>query len=555
MPGSPVVEKSLNDALARVGGIATQEAAQEFADAVSGMLNSDKGLNIELKSKTLAQLRRVCGRYGVVPTSYVLAGVVKDEPLPQKTGIVTETWKGTYENKPVAIKIFKIAERRNDGEKIKTRFYKEVVLWKRLAHKNILPCLGISRDVAELCLISPWMKNGCITQYIRNNPLVNPLDLLKDTANGLNYLHTSGLIHGDLRAEHIFIGENGQACIANTGHTSIAPVAFGTCKSIITAGTMSLDSFKWRWAAPELQEPNAYDIPKVVATKHSDIYGMGMVIYEVLAREAPFREYDDTTVLSEIQNGKRPRKPADAAPLGITESIWMLLGQCWDWEPRFRPASAHVLNVLREAHQSGDVGAVTSRRLKLKMKDVVISLTTKRKVSPYLTLQYGPHTHTTSRATAVGGTKYTWDDHESWTITLDGQWHGQVIIVQLLHRGFFGRREVLGSGKLSLVTTTMELTAEMDVLSTKGLSGAKVNAQVMAMLIFAFNVLPTTLLNLRWSLTFMLPKLEGTIPGTFVKSASGIENARSPSIFNCFHVQVLYFHSFACSQLKRDIQT
>lgn len=37
MPGSPVVEKSLNDELARIGGIATHEAAQEFVDVVSGV--------------------------------------------------------------------------------------------------------------------------------------------------------------------------------------------------------------------------------------------------------------------------------------------------------------------------------------------------------------------------------------------------------------------------------------------------------------------------------------------------------------------------------------
>jgi len=84
------------------------------------MLDSDKEMTVELKSRTLTALRRVCGRYGVVPTSYVLTGIVRDEPVPQKTGIVTETWKGTYETKLVAIKIFKITEGRKDYDKIKT---------------------------------------------------------------------------------------------------------------------------------------------------------------------------------------------------------------------------------------------------------------------------------------------------------------------------------------------------------------------------------------------------------------------------------------------------
>ena len=44
---------------------------------------------------------------------------MKDEPIPRKVSIVTETWRGSYKAKPVAIKIFKIAEGREDYDKIK----------------------------------------------------------------------------------------------------------------------------------------------------------------------------------------------------------------------------------------------------------------------------------------------------------------------------------------------------------------------------------------------------------------------------------------------------
>jgi len=83
-------------------------------------LDSDEELDAELRSRALDNLRRICGRYGVVPTPYVLTGVVKDGLFPQKSGIVTETWRGTYETKPVAIKIFKITEGYKDYCKIKT---------------------------------------------------------------------------------------------------------------------------------------------------------------------------------------------------------------------------------------------------------------------------------------------------------------------------------------------------------------------------------------------------------------------------------------------------
>ena len=225
--------------------------------------------------------------------------------------------------------------------------------------------------------------------------------------------------------EHILIGDDGQACIANTGHTSIAPTGFTISKLNIASGTWSLNELRWRWAAPELQRPDEYGMSKVVATKPSDIYGMGMVVYEVsycnpfvllwylisaqvLAREVPFGEYPDLVVLTEIQNGKRPRRPVNEASPGITDSIWMLLEQCWDWDPAYRPNSTHVLNTIRKIHQSGDAGVAIPGQFKLRMKDIVINLATKQKIKPYITLKYGSRVHTTPCATAVGENRYIW---------------------------------------------------------------------------------------------------------------------------------------------------
>ena len=82
-------------------------------------MDSDEEFDIELKSRALTNLRKVCGRHGVVPASYVLTGVVRDEHVPRKDTAVTATWRGTYKTEPVAIKIFKIAEGREDHDKIK----------------------------------------------------------------------------------------------------------------------------------------------------------------------------------------------------------------------------------------------------------------------------------------------------------------------------------------------------------------------------------------------------------------------------------------------------
>ena len=225
--------------------------------------------------------------------------------------------------------------------------------------------------------------------------------------------------------EHILIECDGQACIANSGHSRIASTAFAISETPIASDTVALDEFRWRWSAPELQQPDVYGMQSAIATKPSDIYGMGMVIYEVspwsplvlllcltfaqvLTREAPFSEYTDVTMLAEIQKGKRPQRPVNITSSWITDPIWMLLEQCWDWRPDCRPSSTHVLNAIRGSCQSGDTEAAMPRRLKLKMKDIVTDWEAKQTINPYVTLRYGSLVHTTSHAAAVGENKYVW---------------------------------------------------------------------------------------------------------------------------------------------------
>ena len=87
-------------------------------------------------------------------------------------------------------------------------------MWKRLTHPNIVPFKGVTLD--PLRIVSVWMPGGDLTAYITRNPQTNRLNLvsqiwrllknmclvfceLVDVAKGLQYLHLSDVIHGDLK--------------------------------------------------------------------------------------------------------------------------------------------------------------------------------------------------------------------------------------------------------------------------------------------------------------------------------------------------------------------
>ena len=89
---------------------------------------------------------------------------------------------------------------------------------KQLEHDNILPFYGVATTISDFSLVFPWYKNGNIDQYLENNPRVDRYDLastskpttysrrlhepyeqLLGVVNGLVFLRSNGLVHGDLK--------------------------------------------------------------------------------------------------------------------------------------------------------------------------------------------------------------------------------------------------------------------------------------------------------------------------------------------------------------------
>jgi serine/threonine protein kinase len=90
-------------------------------------------------------------------------------------------------------------------------------VWKRLNHPNVLPTLGAGPDIAELCVVSPWMPDGHLLQYLKKYPGAPRVSIVSvhgvydneftelDThkmlgaVDGLSYLHFNDVVHGDLK--------------------------------------------------------------------------------------------------------------------------------------------------------------------------------------------------------------------------------------------------------------------------------------------------------------------------------------------------------------------
>lgn len=102
-------------------------------------------------------------------------------------------------------------------------FYKEVVVWKRLQHPNIVPFLGVPAKIPPFEVVYDWMENNRITEYVKNNPKVDRIGLVSrflstitiscgcwisqlwDVVDGLHYLHSCNIIHSNLKGVSNFV--------------------------------------------------------------------------------------------------------------------------------------------------------------------------------------------------------------------------------------------------------------------------------------------------------------------------------------------------------------
>ncbi|KIL53945.1 hypothetical protein M378DRAFT_19369, partial [Amanita muscaria Koide BX008] len=116
--------------------------------------------------------------------------------LPIDCGGLAFVYKSSYRGAQVALKSVRSC-------KIDKAFLQEALTWRTLSHKYILPFIGILVDSSQsfVSLVSPFMENGTLRDWRLNmTPSIPEIKKrIQEVAEGLVYLHTEGIVHGDLK--------------------------------------------------------------------------------------------------------------------------------------------------------------------------------------------------------------------------------------------------------------------------------------------------------------------------------------------------------------------
>ncbi|KAF9780762.1 kinase-like domain-containing protein [Thelephora terrestris] len=319
--------------------------AQTFIDTIDQALETIR-FAPEIRRKCVKSLYKACAGHSLLPRSLhfeLPGGTLGDVKYNSGHADVS---KREYGGREVAIK----ALRPRAGVSLQdmtNRFCKEVITWKALQHPNVLPILGVIMTGGQFAMMSEWMTNGNIKEFIAARQDVNRFELLADVARGLVHMHSQGMIHGDLKGANILVDGAGHACLADFGLLKISsdPANATSSNSFLEGGTC-------RWMGPELFDPKKFGLKDSRPTTSSDCYALGMVVYEVLSGQVPFYRYGDYRAVAKVLGGERPKRPRGAKGRWFRDDIWSLLQKCWMPTPSDRPRIEDVLHLLEGGSRS-----------------------------------------------------------------------------------------------------------------------------------------------------------------------------------------------------------
>ncbi|KAG9023548.1 hypothetical protein FS837_005721 [Tulasnella sp. UAMH 9824] len=242
----------------------------------------------------------------------------------------------------VAIKVLRIAgvDEERLQRKLQRRIERELATWQRLNHPNILPLYGTCDEEMWLSeapvLVSPWMSNKSVDQYITNNPTIRRLPLVRGVAAGLEYMHSMRIVHGDLKGPNVLIDGAGQPKISDFG---LSRARRETTGSHPAPDQTSSWAGSIRWMAPELHEQ---EIPMV--TLYSDVYAFASTALQIFSGAPPYVHIrQEFQVVFAIINNVLPPRPLSTE---LTDDIWTMLLLCWAYTPNTRCRMAEVVRAL-----------------------------------------------------------------------------------------------------------------------------------------------------------------------------------------------------------------
>ncbi|CAB4392631.1 unnamed protein product [Rhizophagus irregularis] len=194
---------------------------------------------------------------------------------------------------------------------------------------NFHPCIntffGITKEPSSnnYMMALQYANQGNLRDYLKRNfrllQWAGKIKMALDIARGLKCLHARNIVHRDLHAKNILIHKN-RLMIADLGLSKQLTVEITSTSYV---------------------EPQFFTVANYVRNKKSDIYSLGVLLWEISSGYPPFLKIPYYSLIYKVSNGLREEPISDSPPEYVD-----LYQKCWDVDPNIRPTSDEVVDTL-----------------------------------------------------------------------------------------------------------------------------------------------------------------------------------------------------------------
>ncbi|XP_044598289.1 mitogen-activated protein kinase kinase kinase 11-like isoform X3 [Cotesia glomerata] len=253
-----------------------------------------------------------------------------------------KVYRGYWRKHEVAVK----AARQDPDEEIsviKENVLQEAKLFWLLEHENIVQLEGVCLKEPNMCLVMEYARGGSLNRVL-NGRKIRP-DVLVDwaiqIARGMDYLHNKApisLIHRDLKSSNVLLSEP----IENDDlqYKTLKITDFGLAREVYKTTRMSAAG-TYAWMAPEVIKQSTF-------SKASDVWSYGVLLWELLTGEVPYKGIDALAVAYGVAVNKLTLPIPSTCP-----QPWrFLMESCWASDSHGRPGFIEILDLLDEVRSS-----------------------------------------------------------------------------------------------------------------------------------------------------------------------------------------------------------
>ena len=231
-------------------------------------------------------------------------------------GQYSEVWEAHWkENPSVVVKMLRI------GSMPAQEFLQEAHLLRKLQHENVIQVHATCTAVDSVFFVTEFMKHGNLIEYLssdgKDTNISQLVVLVLEVAMGMAYLEKQGIIHQNLAARNVMVGENLKCKLADFGLAVYAHTVEELCTN---------RKFSIRWTAPEAAMYYKF------STK-SDVWSFGMLLWETITYgRFPYPDMSNEEVLPSLEKGYHLPCPANCP-----DYLYSIMKDCWSKDTDKRP--------------------------------------------------------------------------------------------------------------------------------------------------------------------------------------------------------------------------